>query len=84
MNHYSSTFKDHHFLGIISLVKRIIDNCECAFSPGCEVLYKNNSSQIHIYTNKGGMGEYNSQDFINKNSYLTYKDHHFLGISSLG
>ena len=59
MNHYSSTFKDHHFLGIISLVKRIIDNCECEFATGCEVLYKNNSSQIHIYTNKGGMGEYN-------------------------
>ena len=36
--HHYSTLNDHHLLSTSSLIKRIIEKCQCAFEPDCEVL----------------------------------------------
>ena len=47
-------------MDIISLRELIIDNCLCAFDPGCEVLDKNKTHQNNVSTNLIGIDKYNS------------------------
>ena len=60
-----------------------MDDCRFAFDPGCEVLYEKYPLKINIPT-KTNLGKNISQDFINKHSYYTFKNQHFLVIISLG
>ena len=56
-------------MDIISLRELIIDNCLCAFDPGCEVLDKNNPFQTDKFTHKEGIGKENPQYFIHNHYY---------------
>ena len=81
---YYSTFIQHHFLRINTLSDLIMDNFQCAFDPGCEVLDKNNPFQNIFSTNKKGIGKQNPQDIIQNHYYSTFKEKKLLVISSLG
>ena len=76
--------KDHHLWGISINGELIIDDSLCAFYPGCWVWDKNNPFQIDISTKKRVIGKYNSHDFIINYSYSNFKDHHLIGMISLG
>ena len=78
-NHSKNYLKDHHLQGIKKIVELVIDNYQCAFNPGWEVLDENNPIQVNISTNKRIIGKQDSHDFIINHQYSTFKDHNFLG-----
>ena len=39
---------------------------------------------MNMFTSRRGIGKYNSQDLFIKHYDLNRKDHHYLGISTLG